>query len=84
MTLPLVEITEHAIDRWIERVECVHRCDARAAMLKHERVIRIAADFGAHFVKVRPRVRLVLRGLSVVTVFGEFEPITACPPGTFR
>lgn len=63
-----VIVTEHAIDRYIERVEHVERDMAREKILSAQRGIDAAARFGATTVKT-PHTKLVLQGTTVVTVF---------------
>lgn len=63
-----VHVTEHAIDRYCERIANVPREQARAAMLASERAILFAAAFGAHTVRIGCGAKLVLRGLHQVRV----------------
>ena len=64
-----IHVTQHAADRWIERV-CA--CDNPVGqILNHETAIRKAAEFGAKSVKLPSRHRLILKGLRVVTVLPE-------------
>jgi hypothetical protein len=69
-----VHVTEHAVDRYIERVSPIGRAEARAAMQDAERLIERAVAFGGHLVRLGSGARLVLRGrdsIRVVTVLGR-------------
>lgn len=56
-----VEITDHAVDRWLERVEPrVTRTEAAAHIAAHARAIRAAAAFGANIVRLATGHRLIL------------------------
>jgi hypothetical protein len=71
-----VHVTEHAVDRYIERVSPIGRAEARAAMQGAERSIERAVAFGSHLVRLGSGARLVLRGresIRVVTVLGRAQ-----------
>lgn len=56
-----VEITDNAVDRWLERVEPhATRTEAAAHIASHARAIRAAAAFGAHIVRLATGHRLIL------------------------
>lgn len=62
------QITQHAVDRYIERVDPVAPAKARAAIEAAFPVIRKAAAFGCDTVVLGNGGRLVLQGDVVVTV----------------
>ena len=66
-----MQVSDHAIRRYRERVSPVDDDTARAAMMAHERAVRIAAEFGCATVKLGNGVRLKLKGDVVTTVFGN-------------
>lgn len=67
-----MQIAEHAIDRFMERVDPrLTRDQARDAIAASERVIDIAADFGAPVVRQGSGAILALRGDAVVTVIAR-------------
>jgi hypothetical protein len=70
-----IHITEHAIDRYCERVENVAREVVRARMLAASRGILCAAAFGARCVILGNGVRLVIvadaDGVRVVTALAR-------------
>lgn len=57
-----VHITNHAVDRYIERVAPVSRAEAARVMLAAERVITCGAAFGARVVRLASGARLIFRG----------------------
>jgi hypothetical protein len=63
-----VHVTQHAVERFAERVVACSPAEATAAILSHSKAIRVAAEFGARTVKLASEHRLVLEGLNVVTV----------------
>lgn len=65
-----VKVTKHALKRWRERVSPCTDKQARAAILSHSSAIEKAAMFGAGTVRLGTRHRLILEGLTVVTVLG--------------
>jgi uncharacterized protein (DUF2252 family) len=62
----MIHVTEHAIDRYRERVEAVSADAARIA-LSSEAIVT-AANFGAPYVKLGTGQRVVLEGSRVITV----------------
>lgn len=71
-----VHVTEHAIDRWIERIAPDNRDQARQAITASERAIEFAAAFGAHVVRLPNGAKLVCKGrgpVRVITVLGRAE-----------
>jgi hypothetical protein len=66
-----VHVTEHAIDRYIERIAPVGRDAARAAIAAAAPAILIASAFGAHTVRLGNGARLAITGrhnIRIVTV----------------
>lgn len=63
-------VTKHAAKRWRERVRPCTAAQARTDILTHATAIRSAASIGADIVRLGSRHRLVLQGLTVVTVLG--------------
>lgn len=61
-----VHVTDHAIERYLERVEHCPWEDARARL---ERATKSAAAFGCRVVKLGCGSRVVLEGDRVVTVY---------------
>ena len=66
-----MHVYQHAIQRFQERVAPVTADEAKAEILRHEKAILAAAKFGAPIVKLPGRVRLILDGENVVTVYGR-------------
>ena len=62
----MIEATTHAIDRYIERVAPVSRSEAHAALCSQR--MDMAAEFGAHYVKLGSGHRVVIKDGFVVTV----------------
>lgn len=67
----MIHITNHAIERWQERVENIPGEAVRYRIEQHLPAIVAAARFGAPSVKLGNGVRLILDGRSVVTVLGR-------------
>jgi len=63
----MIHVTEHAIDRYIERIQYCSRDAARATIAQAERAVEHAAAFGASTVKTA-QAKLILAGTTVVTV----------------
>lgn len=63
----MIHVTRHAADRYYERVEVCP--DPRAAILAHAIAIERAALAGSRCVRLGNGARLVLDGLTVVTVY---------------
>lgn len=59
-------ITDHAIDRYCERVSPVTRDEARR--LLSTPAVQLAASFGAEYVKLGSGQRIVIDNMMVVTV----------------
>ena len=70
-----VHVTNHAIMRYQERVAACGIGEARRRIREHDRVLQIAADFGAPVVKLCDGTRFVLKGGAVVTVLGAGMPL---------
>lgn len=69
-----VHVTEHAIDRYLERVAPVGREQARSIIQSAEPAFEFATRFGAHVVHLRCGGKAVLRRrdrIHVVTVIGN-------------
>jgi hypothetical protein len=67
-----VNITRHAIDRYLQRVDASLSPEAaKAEMLAASSAIERAAAFGCDAVKLGNGARLILDGLSVVTVLAR-------------
>jgi hypothetical protein len=64
----MIHITDHAIDRYIERVAICTRDEARAEMMTAERGIEAAQTIGCRIVRMHNGAKLCLRGGAVVTV----------------
>ena len=64
-----VHVTQHALLRYIERVERVTLAEARARIMSSEKAIIAAADFGCSHVLLPCRAKLALCGLHVVSVY---------------
>lgn len=64
----MVHITDHAVQRYRERIEPVDADQAKAAMLHASDTIDVAAEFGCSRVVLGNGARLVLQGSTVVTV----------------
>jgi hypothetical protein len=68
-----VHVTEHAVDRYIERVAAVGRQQARTTIQSAERAIAAAVAIGAHTVRLGNGAKLVLRGSAPVRVVTVLE-----------
>ena len=67
-----VHVSRHACQRYIERVDSSLTLEqADAAIRAHARAIRIAASFGCGVVRTGCGAKLLLEGLSVVTVLSR-------------
>lgn len=64
----MAHISDHAVQRYQERIERVDASEARAAMLSASDAIDTAAEFGCNRVVLGNGARLVLQGKTVVTV----------------
>jgi hypothetical protein len=70
---PMIHITTHAIDRYIERVAPVSRPEAVAAIMARAKALQAAADFAGKAsvtVRLSDGVRFVLRDHHVLTTLG--------------
>jgi hypothetical protein len=65
----MIHVSNHACERFIERVEACTFEEARAAIMAHEKAIEAAAKFGCEVVRCGRGERLVLSGNRVVTVY---------------
>lgn len=63
-----VHVTEHAIDRYCERIANVPRDQVRVMILEHGRAIEAASRFGAHTVRLGNGCKLVITGRSEIRV----------------
>jgi hypothetical protein len=64
-----VVVTRHAAERFAERVSPCSLTEAEEQIHSHDAIIRKAASFGARSVKLGSNHRLILSGLTVVTVY---------------
>ena len=70
----MIEVTAHAAERYIERVEPALTYEqARAKLLTFERAVTAAAGFGCKVVRLGNGGKLVLDGARVVTVLGRYQ-----------
>lgn len=67
----MIRVSKHAIVRYRERIRACSITDARAAILLHSRALEAAAAMGARIVRLGDGSRLILDGLTVVTVFSK-------------
>jgi hypothetical protein len=67
----VIQVTAHAIQRFMERVAPVGWDEARAAILSHASSIEVAARFNCAIVKLGDGSRLALDGERVVTVYAR-------------
>jgi hypothetical protein len=65
----VITVTHHACERFVERVAACSIDDARDRILGSSRAIETAAAFGCAIVKLGGGARLILEGLTVVTVY---------------
>jgi hypothetical protein len=65
----MITVTHHACERFAERVEQCSIGAARDRILGSARAIEAAAAFGCAIVKLGGGARLILEGLTVVTVY---------------
>lgn len=74
-----IKVSQHAIDRYRERVADVTADEARQALTSA--AIELAINFGAHFVRLGTGQRIVIHGHRIVTVLpadyaaGRLDPI---------
>lgn len=69
--LTKIIISAHACQRFVERVRPCTIEQARAELQGYAPIISKAASFGCRVVKLPGRVRIVLDGLTVITVLGR-------------
>lgn len=74
----MITVTHHACERFVERVAACSIDDARARILGSSRAIEAAAAFGCAIVKLGGGARLVLEGLTVVTVYERYAKPRQC------
>lgn len=72
MTAATIHITDHAAQRYAERVGGT-TADARQAILASTKAIEAAADFGAPTLILGNGARLVLDGRTVITVLPKWD-----------
>jgi len=71
----MVTITDHAAQRWVERVDPgATREEAASVMMAAERAINAAAEIGCHVVRMSNGAKLMIRGDRVVTVLFPCRP----------
>lgn len=73
-----IRVTDHAIERYRERVADVDFDTALAALTSA--IVQLAIDFGAHFIRLPGRQRIVLDGNCVVTVLPSDMPAGRLDP----
>lgn len=64
-----IHVSQHACLRYQERVESCTTAEARAHILDSSRAIEAAASIGCEVVRLGGGARLILDGLTVVTVY---------------
>lgn len=69
MDMSGVTLTQHSVERYIERVRPCAWNEAEADLLSHERAILTAAAMGCRTVRLGNGARLVLDGATIVTVY---------------
>jgi hypothetical protein len=62
-------ITQHSVDRYIERVAPVTQDEARRRLALAEKTVLTAASFGCCCVKLGCGARLALEGARIITVY---------------
>lgn len=67
----MIQITAHAIARYIERIEPVSKAEARRRIVLHFPAFEVALRFGAPCVRNGNGVGFVLKGRAVTTVFSD-------------
>ncbi len=68
-----MKITNHAVQRYQERVECLPAPIVRARLREHRSAVKKAADFGCDTVICGDGIRLKLASTTVLTVIGKWE-----------
>jgi hypothetical protein len=74
----MIHITHHAAERYSERVEACSIADARDHIAASSRAIEAAAAFGCQVVRLGGGARLILEGLTGVTVYERFSKPRQC------
>lgn len=74
----MIHVTMHSIQRFQERVRSCSCDEAREAILSHSRAIEAAAEFSCEVVRCGDGERLVLRGTTVLTVYGAHHRPRQC------
>jgi hypothetical protein len=64
----MIRVTQHALDRYRERIAPVSEEEARDAILAHITVINIALAFGAPCVRCGDGMRLLMKDGAITTV----------------
>lgn len=67
----MIRITDHAVQRYAERVEPCSLADARTRIMAAARGIEAAARIHCEVVRLGNGARLVLERSTVVTVYGR-------------
>lgn len=62
-------ITQHAVERYIERVAAVTQAEARRRLATAEKAVLAAASIGCRCVKLGCGARLALEGTKIITVY---------------
>jgi hypothetical protein len=62
-------VTQHAIERYIERVAAVTQDEARRRLAASEKAVMMAEAIGCRSVKLGCGARLALVGAKIVTVY---------------
>jgi hypothetical protein len=71
----MVQVTAHAAQCWVERVDPSITVDqAMSVLLCAERAIDAAAKIGCHVVRMANGAKLMIRGDRVVTVLFPCKP----------
>jgi hypothetical protein len=66
----MIHVTAHAARRYVERVDPkLTLAEATARIHASDAALEIAADFGAHVVRLGCGAKLILEGFTVVTVY---------------
>lgn len=67
----MIWVSNHACQRFCERVRPCSIDEAKAAIMSHQKALEAAVKFGAEVVRCGDGSRLVLQGESVVTVYAR-------------
>jgi hypothetical protein len=74
----MIHITNHAVQRFQERVRPCSTGQAREHILSHAKAIEAAAAFGCEVVRCAGGERLVLSGTRVLTVYARHDRPRQC------